>query len=136
MPLRYHVPQLSCVSTGRPNLKTYGAGVGGIGVRVHGGRVREGVMSVAVNVLVRADVGVSGGVGVPVSVGVKVRVGIKVSVGVLVSVGVYVAGNVGSGVPVGSGGFKGLIATRGFTKINNCAMHTITTKTTTTRVAI
>jgi hypothetical protein len=108
----------------------YGEGVGGMGVRVHGGRVREGVTGVAVNVLVQTGVGVS------VGVGVAVAVGVKVSVGVLVSVGVYVAGNVGKGVPTEAGGLKGLIATRGFTKINNCAMHTITTKTTTTRVAI
>ena len=113
MPARYHVPQLSCVSTGRPSLKTKGDGVGGLGVFVHGGRVRVGGTRVAVGVFVQIGVGVSVGVGVLVEVGVKVRVG------VLVSVGVYVAGNVGKGVPVEAGGLNGLIATRGFKKITN-----------------
>ena len=84
-----------------------------MGVRVHGGRVREGVTGVTVGVLVQT------GVGVPVGVGVNVGVCVKVQVGVLVSVGVYVVGNVGRGVPGASGGLNGLIATRGLTKISN-----------------
>ena len=92
--------------------------------------MRVGGTWVAVGVFVQTGVGVSDGIGVLVAVGVKVNVG------VLVSVGVYVAGNVGRGVPVRAGGLNGLIATRGFIKINNCPIHTITIKTTTTKVAI
>jgi hypothetical protein len=108
----------------------YSDAVGGMGVRVHGGRVRDGVTGVTLGVFVQRGVGVSEGVGVPVIIGVKVIVG------VLVSVGVYVAGKVGRGAPVRAGGLNGLIATRGLMKINNCPIHTITIKTATTKVAI